>query len=451
MAMRETLGRTPSKAVIRNVLILLGLGFLFFTFPFRGVWGVPVGRWETTTSTACENFLTPANEEAECEGMANCREVDDETGVVLSLNAIRLRMRNYSYCSTIPSKNMVLVTTLPPPLNTGLHGHSVSMVGIFPYVLVHAIKPCDGGELVKSELPFPQACPGGATQASVPNAVCTTPGFNGGCLPGYDQYGGMCCTQATESSCSALGLSLDFASGFCSVASGGGGGCVFPEVFEEVSCVCPPPPNFMCSNEIPEWGNCPYTVGGPGCSYSPVLVDTRSDGFALTDAARGVDFDIDGNPGAVKERLSWTEAGTDDAWLALDRNGNGLIDSGRELFGNFTTQPRSPAGVEANGFNALAIYDGAGKGGNSDGVIDGRDAIFTSLRLWRDENHDGVSQPDELHTLPALGITSLGLDYKESKRTDGYGNRFVYRAKVNDAKGAKAGRWAWDVFLVSGQ
>lgn len=54
----------------------------------------------------------------------------------------------------------------------------------------------------------------------------------------------------------------------------------------------------------------------------------------------------------------------------------------------------------------------------------------------------------ELHTLPELDIKRLGLDYKESKRTDAYGNRFRYRAKVYDARGAKAGRWAWDVYLV---
>ena len=63
-------------------------------------------------------------------------------------------------------------------------------------------------------------------------------------------------------------------------------------------------------------------------------------------------------------------------------------------------------------------------------------------------NHNGVSEAGELDALPSLNISALHLDYKESKRTDEHGNRFRYRAKVGDAKGAKAGRWAWDVFLV---
>jgi len=68
--------------------------------------------------------------------------------------------------------------------------------------------------------------------------------------------------------------------------------------------------------------------------------------------------------------------------------------------------------------------------------------------LWRDANHDGVSQPVELYTLPSLGLARLHLDYKESKRTDEHGNRFRYRAKADDAKGMKAGRRAWDVYLL---
>jgi len=148
-------------------------------------------------------------------------------------------------------------------------------------------------------------------------------------------------------------------------------------------------------------------------------------------------------------KFAWTNPEFHNGWLALDRNHNGVIDDGSELFGSATPQPVPPEGKLPNGFNALSIYDEPSNGGNNNGFIDPGDSIYDQLLVWDDDNHDGISQPSELKRLKDVGIYKIDLQYEESKRVDQFVNAFYYQARVWDENGKRLGNRTYDVYLVA--
>lgn len=181
--------------------------------------------------------------------------------------------------------------------------------------------------------------------------------------------------------------------------------------------------------------------GGEGCCPgSPIILDLAGDGVHLTSAETGVLFEL--HPGRLG-MWAWTAASSDDAFLALDLDGNGFIDSGAELFGDGAIQVAS---ANPNGFAALAWYDLSGQGGNGDGVIDRDDDIWGRLRLWRDVDHDGWSSTGELQSLDTVGVRSFSLSATLSDHVDAHGNEFRMSAPI--VANSPIGRVASDVWLT---
>lgn len=154
----------------------------------------------------------------------------------------------------------------------------------------------------------------------------------------------------------------------------------------------------------------------PNC---PIIIATSGDAtYKLTSASDGVLFDINGD--GTPEKVAWTEPNSGVAVLALDRDGDGMITSGKELFGNHTLP-----GVR-NGFAALIQTAKDTNDGIVAGSLSTADPLFARLVLWIDDNHNGISESSELRPIAEL-FSDIGLGYQLHNRRDGHGNQFVYR------------------------
>lgn len=183
--------------------------------------------------------------------------------------------------------------------------------------------------------------------------------------------------------------------------------------------------------------DCFASPDGTDTCSEPILFNLGDGPYRLSGLDDPVSFDIHADGQRLK--IGWTARNASVAFLALDRNGNGKIDDGAELFGNAT--PLAGGARAANGFEALARYDA-----NGDGAIDAADPVWTSLLLWTDRNHDGVSQPDELQPIAVSEITRILLDHQWTGRRDASGNRFGYQGRARTSSGFRV---FYDVFFVT--
>jgi hypothetical protein len=180
---------------------------------------------------------------------------------------------------------------------------------------------------------------------------------------------------------------------------------------------------LICLFSAHVWGQC-----------SPIVVDTRRDGIELGPAGRGVSFDV--NADGFPDLVQWVRPRGDEAFLALDRNRNGLVDDGSELFGVGT--PLLEGGTAPNGFIALAQYDRPLLGGNDDGVISRADAIWPELSMWMDANADGIATRNEMRRPESFGLTSFGTIPKVRRYIDPAGNSLPYWAWADTARRGRA-------------
>jgi hypothetical protein len=141
---------------------------------------------------------------------------------------------------------------------------------------------------------------------------------------------------------------------------------------------------------------------------SPIVLDLNGDGIQTLAASAGVQYDLGAN--GLIQQVGWVAPA--DGLLVMDRNGDGLINNGSELFGAGTAQADG-TGTTVNGYVAMAQEDS-----NGDGVLNASDASFANLRVWVDGDSDGVTDSGELLTLAQAGVAEISLTHSASSEID---------------------------------
>ena len=184
---------------------------------------------------------------------------------------------------------------------------------------------------------------------------------------------------------------------------------------------------------IDPYGNSEYVTGARTrrLPRDPLAIDLDGDGIETVGVGTNPIL-FDHNADGIRTGTGWVTG--DDAWLVLDRNANGTIDSGRELFGVDTLLSGTP-GVDAvyasTGFEALRTLDA-----NADNVFNAQDTAFAEVRLWRDVNQDGISQASELSTLTSQNIVAISLNASTTTINLGNGNTVSGTATVTRGNGS---------------
>ena len=160
--------------------------------------------------------------------------------------------------------------------------------------------------------------------------------------------------------------------------------------------------------------------------YDPLTLDLDGDGIETlaSNGHKGALFDHSND--GIRTATGWINK--DDGLLVYDRNGDGVVNNGGELFGDNTLLKNGERA--ANGYQALADLDD-----NGDGKVDAADSAFAKLRVWRDLNQDGISQEGELLTLNEAKVKALNLANKNSDRDLGNGNSLAEEGTYTDSDG----------------